>query len=599
MPASPPQAPTADVSVPRRNAPLRWRILAAVGCTAVSAVMHLLTMQGPSRIMSDTNTYIEVAALLHGRPTLDAATPFRVGHGPLYGLATYVSTLLVEDWQRAAQLAALLSSILVAPVVCLIAWQLDRRLLSGLLAGMAAALSAALTSMGSVPMSESLFVLLTALYVAASITFLRRPGVATGAATGLFAGLAWATRGPGIAYPLITLVALVAAGPVSIPGYREARFVVTAFMRSLAGFRRKAPMNRGTTNGSNRFLHVPAALALVLAFVVAGKTPTLLLCPYVGDRPPSNIGSYAKLQLVWQGSRYTDVPYEFADLQYRLNDDCTNHLLAEVINRPWSVLLSEFGRGQLLAYLANLRRNVTVVMPELLYPLAVTFLPLAIGMVLLWRRSQTGVLVLLLLFGLLHLVAIPLAGPDSRYVLPLLTVAMPAIGIGMGELAGYGGHSDRGRTLLARAAAAVLMVLLVALNVYGVCQETSEEDTQETYRRACTWLSGRGTGPEDVFLVFHRNAYTFLGCRRTVPLPRDSLDRVARYCRHVGADYVITSTSRGVPHNRHLAEAVDTGGESLIREGVEFRPIARFGDPAEEEIRVFELHIGPKGSAQH
>ena len=42
---------------------------------------------------------------------------------------------------------------------------------------------------------------------------------------------------------------------VSIRRTRQEQFVVTAFMRSFAGFRCTAPMNRGTTNGLGEYLH--------------------------------------------------------------------------------------------------------------------------------------------------------------------------------------------------------------------------------------------------------------------------------------------------------------------------------------------------------
>ncbi len=41
---------------------------------------------------------------------------------------------------------------------------------------------------------------------------------------------------------------------VSIRPTRQKQFVVTAFMRSFAGFRCMAPMNRGTTNGFDEYL---------------------------------------------------------------------------------------------------------------------------------------------------------------------------------------------------------------------------------------------------------------------------------------------------------------------------------------------------------
>ena len=41
---------------------------------------------------------------------------------------------------------------------------------------------------------------------------------------------------------------------VNIRRTRQEQFVVTAFMRSFVGFRRKAPMNRGTTNGLDEYL---------------------------------------------------------------------------------------------------------------------------------------------------------------------------------------------------------------------------------------------------------------------------------------------------------------------------------------------------------
>ncbi len=65
-----------------------------------------------------------------------------------------------------------------------------------------------------------------------------------------------------------------AGGRVLVRRTRQEPFVVTAFMRSFTGFRRKAPMNRGTTNGLGDCLR---------GWGKAQRCPGLMLLPLSDD----------------------------------------------------------------------------------------------------------------------------------------------------------------------------------------------------------------------------------------------------------------------------------------------------------------------------
>jgi hypothetical protein len=549
---------------PRRALP----VLAA--CLLLSALLHLVAVRGanpPDGLQptySDTPEYLEVVALLRGLPIFGDQVPRRVGQ-PGYPLLIACAGIFTSDWVKAAQIAALVPSVLIAPVLCLIAWVLDARFWSGFLAGIVGAFSWPLVELGIATMSDAPFTFLSALSLLSGLLFLKRASVPRALAAGGAAGLAWCTRGPGLFY----LVALVVAYLVQSSARREDK----ASGRVIRGMGRRPAV---------------ACLVLIVTFFAAGKGPTLLVRSRVppGLRPPTD---YLKETVMDESFARSLGMEQYHRTVYVLNEDCTD--FAGGYQQPWPDILRKYGRHYATAIVRNVFRQLTLEPLMALRPFTLAFLPLAVGLVLVWQRNSLSELVVIALFAAPFVFIIPLITLETRFLVPLAATATPLTGIGLAHVMLYREHPVPGKRWAATGAGCCLLLLFV---LYGTARaywqsKASSDETDLRYRQACAWILKDNQDPGATVMSSGWSVYAHTRLHMTT-LPADPLPRVVRYARNTNTRYIVLGPADR-KNNPPVFKAFDKAGATAHVGGATLRVAASFGE-GEQVVRVVTIDWG-------
>jgi hypothetical protein len=545
--------------------PWRKAVLVLGAVTLLSAGLHWVAFQGPQPPFGltghgDTNEYLEVVALVRGLPLFGPKVPFRMGY-PLYPLLIAFMELFTSDCVYAARLAALVPSVLVAPLLCVLAWTIDARFWSGLLAGILGACSWPLVSIGLATLADAPFVFLSALTLLLGLLFLRKGGMPWALAAGIAAGCAWSTKALGLCYLLAIL----------IPCF--ARFVAPSRDQALKHF------GSATAKGS-----VIALFVFIAAFFAAGKGPAFVIRPYASGLRPTH--GYLKEAVMDEALVRTQGWTKQNQVVFSLNTDCTD--LVEY-DAPWADVWREYGRAFAYAVKMNLIRQVEQELPMSMAPFALVFVPLAVGLVVVWRQNSVSELALLSLFGAPYVVVLPFITLDVRFLLPLAAVTMPLSGIGLARLMVYREHPSVLKRWIATGAGVVLLTLLV---VYGAGKARSyatepPDKSDSLYRQGCAWILQDNQDPNAAVMTANWAVYAYTNLRITT-LPSDPPDRVIRYCRNTNTRYIVLC-SDDKEFNPTFFRAFAGPDATVSIDGALVRVIATFGEERGRWVRVMRV----------
>ncbi len=535
-------------------------VVALICITFLSGLLRLVAFQGINRVPSDTNAFLEIVAMVHGTIDANGIIPFRI-ENPLYSITILVAEIFTSNWVAAARIAALVPSILIPPVMCLLAWSLDRQFWSGCIAGFFAAASWSLIQVGIVPLSDSLFILFSALSLLIGLLFLRNPSFGRACATGVVAGFAWATRGPGLFY-------LVA---ISVP----------LAIRVLTHLSRKG---HGATFWLPQKKYLLALLLFIVAFIVSGRGPTYMLWPFTDGLKPTH--SYFKMVLVdgalyARGHRYRD------EQVYGLNENNTGFKHYEELRRiSWMEIFRKYGKQQIYAFARNMKENLSGSLPRSLPPFFIIFLPLAIGSILLWNKRPLTETATLFLFALPYIFIIPAIQLHDRYTYPIIVVGLPLVGIGLNHMIVGMKGVDPTRRRISQGLALAIVAFYLSFGTISSVRLANEPDAFVHYRQAAQWILKRHGAHYD-FNVMSRyhGMYAYLKRKKT-NMPIDPIERLAKYCRFSKTRYIILGPHE-ITHNLYLAEHFKSEMTS-IAVGMRFRVVESFGD-GENRVRIIKV----------
>jgi hypothetical protein len=505
----------------------RRKALLVVLCVTVLAVaLRLVVAKHERRVPSDTRCFLEVVAMIRGELGQREVTPQRVG-SPLYPLLILLGMQFRLDWLVSAERVALVASSLTPAAFCLIGWALEQKLGVGLVAGR-------LVAQGVTPLAGALYILLIALALLTSLALLRRPTVRWATLAGALGGLAWATWGIGG-------FCLVATGLPLVVSLRE---------RRKAG--EVAPRQAWGLLG-----------AFLVALVVCGQGPAIAIRPYArGLKPPL---PYLKACLV-EGSLYAEGTTHRDRVVYTLNDDCTGFAYQEEIRRHTLLqLLRKYGGQQFTAFLKNVDTCVRELLPRVLSPFLLLFIPLGLGLQEVARRRPWPEPLLLLLFAVPYLLIVPAIQLQPRYVYGITAVAFPVAALGFAHLWAWPGPRRR----LARAGGLAILVYALVSGEQAARHFFEEErDEAYAYRKACEWLVEQ-TGRDFDYFVMSRYQGAFAFFRRNhIHMPVDEPERVARFCRNTNTRYILYGKLEKF-HNLDLLRALG-GHRRCVIEGMNF-----------------------------
>jgi len=485
----------------------------------VSAALHLWAFSGAANVPTDTATFLELAARWRGLPGIDdwSATPEPNPYAayPLYSGVTYLASHIVGNFLQSARYVALGASVLVPVALVWCSRGFGQNLAPACWTGLWGLSSFAIVTAGVRPLSDSLFLLLSIVFLGFTLRWLSEPSLAHCLGAGIFAGLAGATRGQGLVWLVL--------------------FIVCAYI-----------------GRSNR----PTGKILRMTVVFVALFLSIVWCSRLLVVQPQTprLENYSHLRevlfdgaLFSQGARLRDT------VRYSLNDACTRLRAFDDIDRPWPDFIRRFRPLLLQGIERNLRDTFVRVLPQALAPIWCTLPLCAYGAIVLWRRREDGKFWLFALGVLPFLVVFPALQTNVRYALPVMAFVIPLAGIGASSLSE---HSWR----IGRMVVLVLAGFMLLYQLTYVSFLAGEDDWCKPYEKACQIIAERE--PKSIVMTRFHGAYCYL-LRPKVSLPTDTLDRVLRYFRHTGATHLLVGPLER-DHNAALRKLDARVGARLV-----------------------------------
>lgn len=540
-------------------------VIGLMVCTLLSLFLHLLAFQGAFYVPSDTNDFLRLVALIRGEQVTMDRFPLHIGN-PLYAVFIYFVDIVLQDWLASARLCAMLPSILTASVITCITWKLDHRYWSGILAGVVMAISWPLIDFGTVPLADSTFVFFSALSILFGVHLLSDITLRRAALFGIFAGLAWSTKGPGFFFLFAILICM---------------FVRWRFNNK----NNIPPAHSGQTSERTLSNVLPVAVMCVI-FIAVGRGPTWILYSMTSDLKPAV--PYSMLT-VYDGRLIALTSTDREREMYSLNESCSDFKYKDVLATiTWLELIKEHWRVQAKVFAFNLARNLGIVLPSTLQPFFLLFFPLSLGIVSLWQRRtmKCSCVCLLLLYALLYILFIPMIVLKPRYIYPIAVVAIPVVGIGLAEL--WRGEIFAGISNSRGYLCRILTVILLATFIlYGIgrAYRKAMSSSDIGYQKASEWLIAHSDKDAYVMSRYH-GVYAYTK-RKKLSLPVDPLKRVAKYIRYTETRYLVI----GPKERHHTKEALHfpmERGKSIYVGGVEFATVQTYGETDNNRVLVIE-----------
>jgi len=323
-----------------------------------------------------------------------------------------------------------------------------------------------------------------------------------------------------------------------------------------------------------------------------GRGPTYALKPFTTGLKP-NV-SYLKAVVI-HGQMYSK-GVKYRDKQvYTLNEDCTEFLVADTLSLSWIELLHKFGKKIPFYSWMNISKNLTRGPPKSLPPFFALFLPLSIGIVLLWTNRPILELVLLFLYVVPFLIIIPLLQFHVRYIYPFATIALPLVGIGVNQMLVGVKSVDCIKRQISRTFAFIIIILSVFYGIYfsRAGNDEMKRKISVNYQDAALWID-RKHKPNEKFSVMsnYHGIYGYFWKNKTL-LPLDPIDRIAKYCRFSSTRYIVIGPDE-IKFNPDFSKEFDAGDTVILKE-MKMKVVADFGKDKYTRVQIVEVsELGEK-----
>jgi hypothetical protein len=534
-------------------------VLAVVAAASVASRLALTTTQLES---VDTQYFLAVVDMIHGRLPLNGEVPYRLAN-PLFSILTVLFEPVTADWLAAARWASIVPAILLPPAIVILTLHLRRSVLAGAVAGGLAVCSLPLMEMASYPLSDGPFTLLCVLTFTTAVAYLRQPGLVRMAIFGICAGLAWSMRAQGLFLFVIVVVPLLI----------EAIF----FRRSeetpgQVAFRRRGALLFG---------------GLVI-FVIVGRGPTVAIERNF-DMARLTVGAnYTKLIILDGGIRYFDaetVQKRIYDLNPSASDYLNSHLSKTL---SWPELLAEYGALQAKAAMQNLQRNWNQSIPESLSPFVLLFVPFALGLAVVWRQRPWPESLAMLLFLFPFVFVVPLFQQQDRYIYPMVAVALPLTGIGAASIWQVMDGLGRRSRLLAQWAMAACLVLSALYGAFGGMRLSGKQNADFSAElEAARWVKERSVDdPNRPVIASYSGVYVHEHVHK-LPMPSAEPDKVVQFALNRDIRFIILGgKERAI--NPAFARLFDDA-ETVTTAAAHLRKVAGFPAAARASVLVIEV----------
>jgi hypothetical protein len=355
---------------------------------------------------------------------------------------------------------------------------------------------------------------MTAASLATSLAALQRPSLARFAGAGAICGLAAATRGPGLFFVFALLVPML-------------------WTKSLS---RQQKLTR-------------AVLCLVVA---AG-------CFYVATYPVKHLSSgltdtkeVCTKQLIQDGIFFSSSNDLRDQMVYGVDETGTSLIstTSSACSMGWSEFIRVYGRDWLKMAFKNWKR-IFFDLPSVLYPFAILFFPVSLGIYVLLRQDVRPQFLSILFMAVPFLLIVPMVQWQDRYFYPLFV--MSSVVAGLGVQFAFDSLHRTGRIL-----AVALMVVACGVAAGAARRGIAPNEMWRNYRDACEWLlASPQFGPATTVMTREHGVYAFLH-KETVPMPTASLERTIHFAKANAVDAIIVGPTERA-HNPsiegHTAEA--------------------------------------------
>lgn len=487
----------------------------------VAVIIRAIYAWSANHLDGDSNGYIAVAEYIRDSSKFDHV-PYRMAN-PLYSILMLGASLVERDYQWAGKFISVLSgAFLIIPVYLLSKKMFNRHI--AIIASIFVCLSIPLVRMSGMAHSDSLFVLfsLLAIYFAWIMTE-ENSSIYKIIGFSSFCGLAYLSRANGLPY-----------FAVGITYY----FFVRAFFYK--------------TRIYSVLWNVAIAALVFALFFFAPRA-------YIAhsNKP---IHDYTKVA-IFDGTFYVsgdNSRYHGSNrdsIVYGLNEECTalgaDHVFSESIFQHIASNPKRFIRK----IFVNLKSLIGDGLRQLIYPYVILGFPLAFGLIneQLWSRRRG---IFILSWMIFYISIVPALIYRTLYLYPIAPLFIIVVSIGVPSLAG------RLRKILNRgmdtekmviAFIAIVLSLIVSARVVSGFSNYRNE-----YKIASEWI--RANLPEDAVIMSRNSVYGYT-LRKRYHLPyNDSLDRVLRYAKYKGVEYIILGKDEK-KHNPQLSFLFDKSNQ--------------------------------------
>jgi 4-amino-4-deoxy-L-arabinose transferase-like glycosyltransferase len=487
----------------------------------VAVIIRAIYAWSANHLDGDSDSFIEVAEYILDSSKFDHI-PYRMAN-PLYSIFVLDASFIVTDYQWASKFVSVLSgAFLIIPVYLLSKKMFNRHIAT--IASIFVCLSIPLVSISGMAHSDSLFILfsLMAIYFAWTMTE-ENPSVYKMICFSLFCGLAYLSRANGLPYFVV--------------GIAYYFFVRTFFYKT--GIR-------------NVLWNVTIAVLVFALFFFAPRA-------YIA-RSSRPIHDYTKVAIFdgtfyvsGDNSRYNGSNRD--SIVYGLNEECTalgvDHVFSESITQHIADNPKRFVRK----ILVNLKSLIGDGLRQLICPYIILGFPLVFGVIneQLWSRRRG---IFILSWMIFYILILPGLIYRNLYLYPIAPLFIIILSIGIPSLA------ERLRNILNRGIdtekmVIVFMVIILSLTISARIALGLSNHRNE-YKIASEWV--KANLPEDAVIMSRNSMYGYT-LRKRCHLPYDdSLDRVLKYAKYKGVEYIILGKDER-KHNPQLSFLFDKNNQ--------------------------------------
>jgi hypothetical protein len=183
-------------------------------------------------------------------------------------------------------------------------------------------------------------------------------------------------------------------------------------------------------------------------------------------------------------------------------------------------------------------------LPSVLYPFAMLFFPVSLGLYVMLREKVKPVYLNIVLMATPFLLIVPMIQWQDRYFYPLFVMSSVIAGLGV-QFASDSLHR------IGRILAVSLAIVACGIAAGSARHGMAPNAMWRNYREACEWIvASPKLGPNTTVMAREHGVYAFLQ-RETVPMPIASLDRTIYFARANGVDAIIVGPTERA-HNPNI-----------------------------------------------